>query len=108
MEPVLRAQEAAAARTYRALEGTGLTSDDLPTILAAAEDGRVEDLFLPTDFSTPAVAPSDRLVSLAGPPNRDDQSDRAAVETLRTGGNVYALPAARMPSGSPVAATFRY
>lgn len=108
VEPVLRAQEAAAAGTYRALEGTGLTSDDLPTILAAAEHGRVEDLFLPTDFSTPAVAPSDRLVSLTDPPDRADQSDRAAVETLRNGGNVYALPAARMPSGSPVAATFRY
>jgi len=48
------------------------------------------------------------LVSLIDPRNRDDQSDRAAVETLRNGGNVYALPAARMPSGSPVAATFRY
>jgi hypothetical protein len=47
-------------------------------------------------------------VSLTDPPNRDDQSDRAAVETLRNGGNVYAGPAARMPSGSPVAATFRY
>lgn len=70
--------------------------------------GRVEDLFLPTDFSTPAAAPSDRLVSLTDPPNRDDQSDRAAVETLRNGGNVHALPAARMPSGAAVAATFRY
>ena len=108
MEPVLRAQEAAAVSTYRAREGTGLTSDDLPTILAAAEHGRVEDLFLPIDFGTPAVTPADRLVSLTDPPSRDDQSDRAAVETLRNGGSVYALPAARRPSGSPVAATFRY
>lgn len=57
--------------------------------------------------------PSDGLAVFLGPeefypPNRDDQSDRAAVETLRNGGNVHALPAARMPSGSPVAATFRY
>ena len=62
----------------------------------------------PIDFGTPAVTPADRLVSLTDPPSRDDQSDRAAVETLRNGGSVYALPAARRPSGSPVAATFRY
>jgi len=34
---------------------------------------------------------------------RVDLLDRAVVQTLRHGGEVHSLPAARMPSGGPIA-----
>lgn len=109
VEPALRAQEAMAVSTYQALEGTGRTSDELETILAAAEQGRVQDLFLSSGAGTAAAtATAPRLVTLTAPPGRDDQLDLAAVATLRAGGSVHALSATRVPGGGPVAATLRY
>jgi hypothetical protein len=109
VEPMLRRHEVAAATATRALQGTGLTSNEPAEVLAAAQEGRVETLFLSTD------APEWRTRTDGGPLVRLDDTtspserlDRAAVATLRHGGVVYAVPAPRMPSTHPVAATLRY
>lgn len=107
VEPVLRAQESAAASSYRALAGTGRTSDEVATVLVAAEHGRVQELLLSTDASRPVGAAA-RLARLSDPPGHDDQLDRAAVATLKNGGHVYAVPRRRMPCAGPVAAILRY
>jgi hypothetical protein len=49
VEPVLRCHEAAAARAHRVLQGTGRTCSELADVLTAAQQGRVETLFLSTD-----------------------------------------------------------
>ncbi|WP_020661536.1 hypothetical protein [Amycolatopsis benzoatilytica] len=91
-EPVAnRGRDDAAAR-YAKLAGTGLASDDVRDVVAAAEAGRVEALFVP---DTPPGPDGDGLES-------------AAVRTLRTDGTVYAVPSADIPGHGPVAAVFRY
>ena len=106
---MLRGHEAAAATAYRALQGTGRTSNTPDEVFAAARQGRVETLFLCTD--TPewrTRADREPLIRLADRPTPSDQLDLAAVATLRHAGTVYAVPAARMPDANPVAAILRY
>jgi hypothetical protein len=106
-EPVLRRLETSAAATNRALQGTGRTTNDPITILEAACHGQVETLFLSVDAPgwkhDSDVAPVVHVADEEG-----DPLDRAAVHTLCRGGRVYAVPAARMPTEDPVAATLRY
>jgi hypothetical protein len=109
VEPLLRGHETAAAAEYRALQGTGRTSNTPEEVVVAARQGRVETLFLCTD--TPewrTRADGEPLVLLTDTPTPSDQLDLAAVATLRHAGTVYAVPAARMPDANPVAATLRY
>ncbi|MFC7279068.1 hypothetical protein ACFQS1_34315 [Paractinoplanes rhizophilus] len=103
-EPVLRAGETTAAAIYRELHGTGRTSADDTAVRAAAEQGRIETLFVRTDppASTPTVI---RLNDHAG---MVDHRDAAAVATLRHGGVVYAVSRDRMPDTAPMAAILRY
>ncbi|MEU1605775.1 hypothetical protein [Micromonospora matsumotoense] len=103
-EPVLRAGETAAAASYRELRGTGRTSTDAMAICGAAEQGRVETLFVRTD--PPAGAP--RIIRLREGIGAVDHRDSAAVTTLRYGGTVYAAPRDRIPDTAPMAAVLRY
>lgn len=108
-EPVLRRDEVDAARTHRALRGTGRTSSRLPEVLTAARQGRVDTLFLCTDapdWRTPTAATA--LSRLGDIPTEGEQLDLAAAATLRHGGRVYAVPASRMPDRVPMAATLRF
>jgi hypothetical protein len=109
VEPALREQEVAAANTYRALQGTGRTSREPAEALAAAQQGRVETLFLSTDAPEwRTSAHGGPLIRLGDTPSAGEQLDLAAVATLRHAGAVYAVPASGMPDTSPVAATLRY
>jgi hypothetical protein len=82
-----------ALEKFDKLIGTGHASADIEEIVRAASGGRVECLFLPENGAVPGVA---------------DLLDTAAVQTLRHGGDVQTLSEARMPSGAPVCAVFRY
>jgi hypothetical protein len=109
VEPLLCGHESAAAAGYRALQGTGRTSNTPEEVFAAALQGRVETRFLRTD--TPewrTRADGEPLVLRTDTPTPSDQLELAAVATLRHAGTVYAVPAARMPDANPVAATLRY
>jgi hypothetical protein len=109
VEPVLRGHEAAAATAYRALQGTGRTSSEPAEVLVAAQQGRVDTLFLSTDTPEWRTSPDARpLVRLGNTPSASERLDIAAVATLRHAGTVYAVPASRMPGINPVAATLRY
>jgi hypothetical protein len=105
VEPMLRREETAAAARYRELQGTGRTSTDVTDVGNAARHGRIETLFLRANDSAAAGAP--RTIRLNENVGMDD-SDVAAISTLRHSGTVYAVPRHRMPDVAPLAATLRY
>jgi hypothetical protein len=76
--------------------GTGHASADVQEIVRAASTGRVEHLFLLENGTVPGAV------------DGTDFLNTAAVETLRHGGEVQTLSEARMPSGGPICAIFRY
>jgi hypothetical protein len=109
VEPLfLQAQREAAAR-YDRLAGTGLTSKDPREIIRAAEDGRVDTLFVARHPAGPAGVSG---VGSDPSPNGDralrDLLERATVTTLVKGGAVYLLPSGAVPVGGSAAAVFRY
>jgi hypothetical protein len=94
VEPVLRSAEMRAAAAYREMAGTGRTCHESGEVLSAAEQGRIDTLFLCTD---------DAAGGLLRP-----AAEFAAVATLRHGGDVFAVPRRRMPDATQVAAVLRY
>jgi hypothetical protein len=104
-----RAQEKAADRFAERL-GTGLASSQLPEVLRAVREGRVEDLFVAV-----GVQRWGRITSTGGveihesaQPGDQDLLDLIAVETLLRKGTVYAVSPDRVPGGDCLAAVFRY
>ena len=77
--------------------GTDHASSDVQEIVDAASKGRVEHLFLLENG--PLAGGADGLSELL---------NTAAVQTLRHGGEVQVLPAAKMPAGGSTCAVFRY
>lgn len=80
--------------------GTGLTADQLPTLLEPAQEGRVDTLFVANPIAPPngkhTVAPEEELLN------------RIAVATLEKGGVVFALEPEEIPGGGPAAAILRF
>jgi hypothetical protein len=102
-QPVLRGAETAAAATYRQLRGTGRTCTDTTAVRAAADQGRIETLFIGTELS-----PHPARVIRHETAGAVDHLDLAAVSTLRHSGTVHAVPRDRMPDAAPMAAVLRY
>jgi hypothetical protein len=102
----LRAQREAAAR-YDRLAGTGLTSQDPQEIVRAAEDGRIETLFVSEHPAGPSAAAGGVPVSDEDGGLRD-VLELATVTALSKGGTVYVFPAGKVPGGGSAAAVFRY
>jgi hypothetical protein len=74
-------------------------------ILKAAAQGRVRCLFVAQGArapASPAQAEDDGLYP------GEDLLNAAAVETLRTGGEVFTIPGDRLPGEVPIAAVLRY
>jgi hypothetical protein len=109
VEPVLRGGEVAAVAAYRALLGSGRTCTEPAEILAFAEQGRIETLFLCAERIGGSAArragPPIRLTSAS---RQEERLDLAAVATLRHGGAVYAVSRSRMPDNTSAAAMLRY
>ena len=109
VEPELRSDEDTAASTYRALLGTGRTTSRPSEVLTAAEQGRIDTLFVSTDASWGQGGSEEAsFIFLEHAPCLAEQLDLAAVATLQRGGAVFAVPPHRMPDATPVAATLRY
>lgn len=120
VEPYFAEPRREAAARYRALAGTGRTSADVREIVPAAHHGRVGVLFVARGREQwgrfdPARG-TVRLDGEAGPEGEEaggaepgeELLNLAAVETLRTGGTVYAVPPREVPDGAPLAAVFRF
>jgi hypothetical protein len=75
----------------------------LETILSAAQEGRVDKLFIDEAGQRTGFLPGARSTN-----EPEDLLNVAAVETILHGGTTYALPSNKMPDGAAVAAVFRY
>ncbi len=111
VEPVFtQAQEEAAGR-FHALAGTGQASSELEDVVTAADDGRVDTLFVA--LGTRHWGRFDRegrTVELteSNGPGTEDLVDFAAIQTVLKGGTVYAVAPEEVPASGAVAAVYRY
>lgn len=104
-------EKTAAIQQYQAVATTERASAQLPEIIAAAHNGRVDTLFTPIgqqqwgqfDASSGTV----KLCQQAEP-DMVDLLDETAVHTLLNGGTVYALEPQEMPDDALLTAVFRY
>lgn len=93
------------------LHGTGRASSDPTKIMEAAQEGRVETLFLVGAPSCWEQASSDTVVVRLGVDAAFaycELIEDAATESLLRGSKVYTLDAADVPGGGDIAAVFRY
>ena len=110
VEPELNRAQQQAIAAYHKSVGSGQSSDDVREVVLAAEQGRVDKLFVARDRQTWGHVDTELLavhVSPAESRQGEDLLDRAAVQTLAHGGEVYAVE--QVPGEkSPIAALFRY
>jgi hypothetical protein len=114
VEPVLTADRRKAAERYGDFLGTGLASSRYDEILPAAQDGRIDTLFVARDVRLwGTYDPEARKARLqedqdAQQKGGEDLLDLAAILTFQNGGQVYAVPQQEVPDGQAMAAVFRY
>ncbi len=97
---------------FHAMSGTGQVTDDLAMIRTAAEQGRVDTLFLRSDpwcweRATEGGDPVVAHLGEPGPYQVCEEIDLAAADTLTHGGSVHATSRI-VAKGSEVAAILRY
>lgn len=111
VEPWFRqAREQAVAR-YNKLAGNDRTSDDIETIVPAAQHGRVEALF--AEMGTRVwgtFVPDDGNADIHDERQAGDVDllDLAVKRSLANGGDVYVVPTEEVPADAAVAAIFRW
>jgi hypothetical protein len=110
--PRFLADRDASAERVRALESTDQATTDLATTLAAADEGRIDTVFVAVDraaWSRPDGSGGDAETHPERRPGDRDLLDAAAVRALLTGAHVYAVDQERMPvADTPIAAILRY
>jgi hypothetical protein len=111
VEPLAEREVNEQLASYPELVAKGGASHSLAAILRDAQQARVATLFTADDgvvWGKLDERSAKVRVHDQRRPADEDLLDRAAVETLRTGGLAIALPRARMPHEGPVAAILRY
>jgi len=93
VEPYFRRAQREAAEQFAARLGTGLASAQLPEVLRAAREGRVETLFVAMGVQRWGHLTSTGEVEVHAEPEPGNQDllDWAVVETLRRKGTVYGV-----------------
>jgi hypothetical protein len=105
-----QAQERAAAQ-YRHLVGTGRATSDIPAIVMAAYDGRIDTLFVPVGVQQWGMFDRESRTVQAhqeAETGDEDLLDVAAMYTLLRRGTVYAVTPDELPNRSLAAALLRY
>lgn len=96
---------------YRQLTGTGKTTNRVSEAIEAAMHGSVATLFIPVGVHRWGEFDSEQnAVSMHtdAQPGDEDLLDLTALQTLATGGTVFAVTPEQMPDNAPVVAIFRY
>lgn len=96
---------------FRELAETPRTASVPEQVITAAREGRVGTLFLNQDaewWGHFDEQTGDLLLHQEQQPGDEDLLETAALDTLRRGGQVYALEGGRMPFGRALAANLRY
>ena len=112
VEPLFRRRLEAARDHFAALAGEGheRAPREIPAIVDAARQGRVDVLFVAEDAAAPGRVDPDGGATRLDPHDEaaEDLLDRAAVEALATGATVYAVPQDEVPGGGMAAGVLRY
>ena len=114
VEPHFLQERRKAAERFGDLSNSGRSSIDLNEILPAAQDGRVDSLFVARGVRSWGSYDGDkRKIKLQpdqkGPRNgNEDLLDLAAVQTYLNGGKVFVVDQQEVPEGKSLAAVFRY
>ena len=111
VEPHFRSLREAAARRFEDAVGAGKASADIKTVVPAAVQGRVDQLFVAVGKQVWGVWDGDKQQVEVHEERRAGDRDLlnfAAIQTLLQGGAVYAVPESEVPGGGLLAAVFRY
>lgn len=111
VEPHFTADQEKAAARYAQLAGTGQATSDVETALLAAVHGRVECAFVPVGVQIWGTLDREaHCVKLHKNAENGDEDllNRIAIETLLSGGSVFAVEPAAVPERAPIAAILRY
>ncbi len=109
--PQFEAKRRQAVDHYNELAKTARASNEVGEVVAAAIEGRVETLFVPTDFEVwGELDESNNEVKIHGERQATDQDllDLAATQTILHGGEMYGVKMSEVPGGATLAAIFRY
>lgn len=112
MEPIFHQRTRDEIDRFKQAQGTGLSQDDIEQVYAAALAGRVEHLLIDADLRIAGrLNPEQESIEFLGSfdaPGADDVIDDIAELVLRNGGRVRVIASELMPSGTGVAAIYRY
>ncbi len=111
VEPIFRQGEEEAAARYHHLSGSDQTTMDVGEAVLAAQHGRVDVLFVALGTQVwGRHDPSTNTVEVHGARELGDEDllHLAAVQSILTGGTVYAVEAEQVPDDGPLAAVLRY
>jgi Bacterial archaeo-eukaryotic release factor family 3 len=111
VEPHFREAREIAAAKYREMLNKGLASHDIKEIIVAAEQGRVDSLFVALEVQVwGTVSPEAGKVQIHQGPETGDEDllDLAALQTLSNSGAVFVASPEETPDGELLAAVFRY
>jgi len=111
VEPALRKAKEAAARRYDEFRGGPRADNDIRTVLPAAIQGRVDQLFVAVGKQQWGHFDENELrVTLHEEKQLGDRDllNLAAIQTLLQGGAVYAVAPDEVPGGELLAAVLRY
>ncbi len=96
---------------FGAARAAGRAAGDVAEIAMAAAGGRVDTLLIEAERVVPGTGDTGNGRVTFGEldhPDTDDLLDDLGERTLRTGGDVVIVPAARMPTATGLAAIYRY
>ncbi|GIW92650.1 MAG: hypothetical protein KatS3mg110_0691 [Pirellulaceae bacterium] len=108
---LLQQRRTAAVERFRQWHGTGKATDNIREVVPAAATGKVDTLLVyPPAQIWGTYDEQQNVVHTDGEarPGDDDLVDLAVHQTLAHAGSVIPMPKDEMPTGSPVAAVFRY
>jgi hypothetical protein len=111
VEPKYLARLARLTEDHRTAAARGLAASDLEDVAQAAIAGRIGLLLIEADREIPGrfdPATGEIRPARFADPEVDDLIDDLAEVALRAGGEVVVVPAARMPTDTGLAATFRH
>ena len=113
VQPIFMQEQKGAMEQFAQLDGQGdgLASDDLKTVVKAANFGRVDTLIVPVGIQKwGRYDPQQNKVILEekSNPENEDLLDLATMHTLLNSGKVYAVQREQLPGDNELAAIFRY
>jgi hypothetical protein len=100
-----------AAARHASLAGTGRTAEDVTTVLPAAYQGRVDQLFVSVEAEDWGVFdPETGIVRLDAAPHPDSEEllNLAVIYAMKRGGTVHGVGRGQVPAGGVIAAILRY